>query len=146
METIKSVIKIIVSDCLMGTPCRWHGKDLRMSSYVKKYIAANPDVELIPVCPEMLGGLPVPRPPVKRRKGRVFETCEEKSNRKNVTGKNITDSFQLGAQKTLDLANTNIYLLNFSKSFLIYLSQPYLSSAFSTLPRNNAQSIVLASG
>lgn len=100
-------LKIIVSDCLMGTPCRWHGKDLRMSSYVKKYIAANPDVELIPACPEMLGGLPTPRPPVKRRKGRVYETCEEKSNRKNVTGKDITDSFQLGAQKTLDLAKKN---------------------------------------
>ena len=100
-------LKIIVSDCLMGTPCRWHGKDLRMSSYVKKYIAANPDVELIPVCPEMLGGLPVPRPPVKRKKGRVYETCEEKTNRKNVTGKDITDSFQLGAQKTLDLAKKN---------------------------------------
>lgn len=67
----------------------------------------HPRVKLIPACPEMLGGLPAPRPPVKRRKGKVFETCADKANRKNVTGKDVTESFIAGANKTLKIALKN---------------------------------------
>lgn len=98
---------IIVSACLLGESCRWHGKEQRMSSFVKRFAENNPEVNLVPVCPEVLAGLPVPRPPVKRRKGRVYETCPEKENRKNVTGKDVTDIFLLGAQLTLAVAKSN---------------------------------------
>lgn len=106
--------KILVSRCLLGEPCRWHGKKLYKSSFVKKFETLNPDVELIPVCPELLGGLAVPRPPVKRRSGRVYITCADKAERKNVTGADITDSFIEGAEKTLDIALKN----NCSKAIL----------------------------
>lgn len=49
----------------------------------------------------MLGGLPCPRPPAKRIHDRVYETCTEKSERKYVTGADITDAFELGAERTL---------------------------------------------
>jgi len=52
----------------------------------------------------MLGGLPVPRPPVKTRRGRVFETCPDKAQRKFVTGREVTEQFRLGAEKTLEIA------------------------------------------
>ena len=100
-------MKVAVSSCLLGIPCRWHGKKLSISSFVKKYKLNNPDVDLIPVCPEMLGGLPTPRPPVKRRKGKVFVTCADKTNRKNVTGAEVTHYFVEGAKKTLEICNTN---------------------------------------
>lgn len=95
--------KILISKCLLGESCRWHGKKLYKSSFVKKYLAKH-NCQVIGVCPETLGGLPVPRPPVKRKKGRVFETCEDKKNRKNVTGKDVTETFISGAQKTLKIA------------------------------------------
>ena len=95
---------ILVSACLLGTACRWHGEEQRTSSFVKKFMAANPDVNFVPVCPEVLGGLPTPRPPVKRKQGRVYETCPEKENRKNVTGKDVTKFFLDGAEKTLAIA------------------------------------------
>ena len=100
-------MKIIVSSCLLGIRCRWHGKKTSISSFVKKYIKNNPDVELIPVCPEMLGGLPCPRPPVKRMQGRIFETCEDKNMRKNVTGKELTEIYRQGAINTLVIAKQN---------------------------------------
>ena len=96
-------MKILVSSCLLGIPCRWHGKKVPFSSFVKKFQKNNPSTRLIPVCPETLGGLPTPRPPVKRRKGEVFETCSDKKMRKHITGKNVTKHFILGAKKTLKI-------------------------------------------
>lgn len=56
-------MKILVSACLLGIPCRYDGAG-----------KADPAIEklrqgghtLIPVCPEILGGLPTP---VRRRSG-----------------------------------------------------------------------------
>jgi len=95
---------VVVSACLMGVSCRWHGKKCYTSTLVSKFWEQNPDTVLIPVCPECLGGLPVPRPPVKVRKGRVFETCEDKAQREHVTGKELTREFKRGAEKTLEVA------------------------------------------
>lgn len=100
-------MKILVSSCLLAVPCRWHGKKTCYSSFVKKYLLQNSHVEIIPVCPELLGGLPVPRPAVKRLKGRVYETCVDKADRKNVTGRDVTKYFLKGAEKTLEMALKN---------------------------------------
>lgn len=100
-------MNILVSRCLLGEPCRWHGKKLSKSSFVRKYEQEHPEDILIPVCPEVLGGLTVPRPPVKRKKGRVFTTCENKEERKNVTGEDVTDFFIKGAEETLSICKEN---------------------------------------
>jgi uncharacterized protein YbbK (DUF523 family) len=74
------------------------------SAFVKRFLAAHQKDVIIPVCPEVLGGLPVPRPPVKRRGGRVYETCADKAERKNVTGRDVTTAFVSGAEETLRIA------------------------------------------
>ena len=99
--------KILVSACLLGINCRWHGKKCSISRYVKKYIKNNPDIEIIPVCPEILGGMLTPRQPVKRLNGHVYITCPDKKLRKNVTGKDVTKYFKLGAEETLKIAIKN---------------------------------------
>lgn len=98
---------ILVSACLLGTPCRWHGRKISPSKNVQRFLDEHPGVKVIPVCPEELGGLPTPRPPVKTIRGRVYETCPEKENRRNVTGPEVTDSFVAGAQATLAIAKEN---------------------------------------
>lgn len=100
-------MKILVSACLLAVPCRWHGKKTYYSSFIKKYLKENPHVVIVPACPETLGGLPVPRPAVKRLNGKVFETCADKTNRKNVTGKDVTKYFAKGAKETLLIALEN---------------------------------------
>jgi len=51
--------------------------------------------ELIPVCPEQLGGLSTPREPAEIKKtGKVF----------TKSGKNVTKSFSKGAKQTLKIA------------------------------------------
>jgi uncharacterized protein YbbK (DUF523 family) len=50
---------VLVSACLLGIPCRWHGrrpeKRARLiESLKKRYV-------IVPICPEQLGGMPTPR-------------------------------------------------------------------------------------
>ena len=99
--------KVIVSACLMGVPCRWHGKRVSPSKEVKRWMDEHSWVELVPVCPEQLGGLPTPRPPVKTRKGHVFVTCADKARRNDVTGPEVTEAFEAGADATLKIAREN---------------------------------------
>ena len=83
-------MKILVSACLLGVKCRYDGKD-NFSEKVKKLGEKH---ELIPVCPEIMGGLPTPREPSERRGEKVVSR----------TGKDVTDNFLRGAEETLRLA------------------------------------------
>lgn len=56
-------MKILVSACLLGVCCRYDGK----SKPSEKILALAANHQLIPVCPEQLGGLPTPRPPAERQ-------------------------------------------------------------------------------
>jgi uncharacterized protein YbbK (DUF523 family) len=82
--------KILISACLLRVPCRYDGKAIpypKIEALKEKY-------ELIPVCPEELGGLSTPRPPAEIRGDRVITR----------QGKDVTDAFMIGARKTLEIA------------------------------------------
>lgn len=83
-------MKILVSACLLGVACRYDGKSLPSASVLsllEKHI-------LIPVCPEILGGLPTPRIPAERR-GTEVRTRE---------GRDVTAAYRQGAEEALRLA------------------------------------------
>lgn len=85
---------IIVSACLAGVNCRYNGTNGK----VKEIEALVLSGRAIPVCPEVLGDLDIPRTP-----------CEivEKDNERNVIskeGKNQTFFFLKGAEKALAIA------------------------------------------
>lgn len=91
---------VIASACCCGITCRWHGRKTYKSPAIRDLEAAG--VRVVPVCPEMLGGLPCPRPPVKSRRGRVFETDPET---RTETGAERTAEFEAGAKAALAIAN-----------------------------------------
>ena len=83
------MVKLLISSCLLGVPCRYDGKSKPAASIEllrEKY-------ELIPVCPEQLGGLPTPRTPSERRGDRVVM----------ADGTDVTAEYQKGARTALDL-------------------------------------------
>ena len=82
--------RILVSACLLGVNCRYNGERKQMEG-IERLMER---VELIPVCPEVLGGLPTPRPPAERVGERVM----------NREGADVTEAYQLGAEETLRLA------------------------------------------
>ncbi len=78
----------------MGENCRYDGK----SSLVPELKKLVDDGKALAVCPEILGGLPIPRPPC--------EIQTDGDNFKVVTkdGVDYTPAYLLGARKTLEIA------------------------------------------
>ena len=83
--------KILVSACLLGIPCRYDGKHKKNPELLKKLEGK----EIIPVCPEVEGGLPTPREPATREGDRVIT---------NFTRRDVTPFFKVGALKALEKA------------------------------------------
>ena len=83
-------MKIMVSACLLGENCKYSGGNNR-NEKVLAYVAGH---EVIPVCPEVMGGLPTPRVPAEIVQGVVI----------NREGVNVDREYRLGAQKALEIA------------------------------------------
>lgn len=60
-------MKVVVSACLLGQNCKYNGG----CNYSQAVIDYLKDREVIPVCPEVLAGLGVPRTPVEIVNGEV---------------------------------------------------------------------------
>ena len=63
-------MKIAVSACLLGENCKYSGGNNRSERLLSE-LAKHPEIEVIPVCPEVAGGLPTPRPPAEIVDGEV---------------------------------------------------------------------------
>ena len=82
-------MKILISACLLGCRCRYDG-----GSKMHPAAAALAERhELVPVCPEQLGGLPTPRPPAERVGDRVL----------TAAGGDVTEQYRRGAEEALRL-------------------------------------------
>lgn len=86
-------MKILVSACLLGENCKYNGKN-NYSECVMAYVTGH---EVIPVCPEVLGGLPIPRDPAEIVNG-VVTDCK---------GVSVDRQFRNGAEKALRIAEEN---------------------------------------
>ena len=83
-------MKIMVSACLLGENCKYNGGN-NGSEAVRRFVAGH---RVIPVCPEVLGGLPVPRVPAEIADGAVV----------NREGRSVDREFRDGAAKALEIA------------------------------------------
>lgn len=63
-------MKLVVSACLLGQKCKYSGGSNRCERLLAE-LARHPDIEVVPVCPEVAGGLPTPRPPAEIVDGEV---------------------------------------------------------------------------
>ena len=91
--------KLLISSCLLGQYVRYDGKIKRCNNPLFDKIIKN--CLIYPVCPEVDGGLSVPRPP--------SEIITGSSNIKilNKYGDDVTSFFLKGAKKALDTALEN---------------------------------------
>lgn len=78
--------KILISACLLGEPCRYDGKSKQISDpRIQNWQKQN---RLIPVCPEVLGGLPIPRTSCERIGGKIVSANGEDCTRQFIGGAN----------------------------------------------------------
>lgn len=83
---------ILISACLAGENVKYNGKNNKLPEVILQNLQKN--YKLIPVCPEVLGNLPVPRPPAEIFNGKVIRKNKE----------DVTSFFIKGAKKTLKIA------------------------------------------
>ena len=82
-------MRILVSGCLLGVCCRYDGASKPHPGVLE--LAKRH--ELIPICPEQLGGLATPRPPAERQGSRIIAR----------TGADVTEQYLRGAEEALKL-------------------------------------------
>ena len=80
---------ILVSACLLGVSCRYDGK----SKPNENVIALKDRYNIIPVCPEIMGGLPTPRTASE------IQGCQVVMG----DGTNVTKEYRKGAEEVLKL-------------------------------------------
>ena len=93
MKGIISNMKIMVSACLLGENCKYNGGN-NLSKKVLEFIKGH---EVISVCPEVMGGLPIPRIPAEIVNGVVTTKA----------GHNVDKEFRIGAEMALQIAKEN---------------------------------------
>lgn len=84
---------ILISACLAGIPCRYDGKSKKM----EKMRMLVEKKKAVPVCPEVLGGLGIPRLPAELRDGKVF----------TIDGNDVTVAYETGCRKALEICLKN---------------------------------------
>ncbi len=80
----------LVSACLAGVECRYNGSAYAVPQIVEMVKGGK----AIPICPELLAGLPIPRPPAEQQNGRIISS----------NGDDQTTDYLLGSKTALEIA------------------------------------------
>lgn len=86
--------KVLVSACLVGKNCKYNGKNNKNSAIIDFL----QDKEVFLVCPEVMGGLSIPRLKSEIKK------MNQQSFVYNEKNEDVTYNFLLGANKALQVA------------------------------------------
>lgn len=85
--------KILVSACLLGENCRYKGDNCKND----KVVALKNEYDIIPICPEQMGGLSTPRDPAEIVGDKIISSA----------GKDVSNEYNKGAELALKLAKEN---------------------------------------
>ena len=91
-------MKVLVSACLLGINCKYNGGN-NLSPELVRFLE---DHEIIPVCPEILGRRPIPRPPVEIVNGVVREKDGTDRDREFRDG--AAEGLRIAREHGIDLA------------------------------------------
>ena len=93
-------VLILVSACLAGFDVKYDGSH----NFNKKINQWFEEKKAMPVCPEVLGGLSIPREPAEIVGGDGYDVLDGKAKVITNTGKDVTNAFLKGAYETLKIA------------------------------------------
>ena len=97
--------KILVSACLLGEKVRYDGCDAAAQHPILADWCARGLV--IPFCPEVAGGLPVPREAAEIKGGSGADVLDGSAFVWDRSGRDVTAAFLEGARKALAMARSN---------------------------------------
>ncbi len=91
---------MLVSACLLGQPVRYDG---RASGHPDLLQAWQKQGRVVPLCPEVAGGLPTPRPPAEIPGGQGGAVLDGEAQVVTVLGEDVSAEFLAGARMALEL-------------------------------------------
>lgn len=91
---------LLVSACLLDICTAYDGG----SSPHQALRALAARGRVVPICPEVAGGLPVPRPPAEIRDGEGADVLDGRARVVTAGGQDVTAQYLAGAQTALEIA------------------------------------------
>lgn len=93
--------KILISRCLLGEPVRYDG----VAKLVEHPLLQQWQQQgrLVPICPEMAGGLGCPRPAAEIRGGQGLAVLDGRTAVMTRSGRDVSAAFVCGAEAALQL-------------------------------------------
>ena len=102
MPTHAQQFPILVSSCLMGKPVRYDGRHAECLHPTLERWKQEGRLRLL--CPEVAGGLPIPRPAVEIEPGKLaVQVLMSHAKVQDSSGNDMSESFRLGAQLAVEL-------------------------------------------
>ncbi|WP_300458097.1 DUF523 domain-containing protein [Desulfobacula sp.] len=97
--------KILISACLAGDRVRYDGKQVPLTHpLLNKWHQKG---MLVTICPEVSGGLSIPRPPAQIVNGNGLDVLEGRSRVLDIAGRDVTGPFIRGAEYAFTIARKN---------------------------------------
>src|SRR5689334_6423987 len=94
--------RVLISACLLGEPVRYNGRDVPASHEILS--RWHSEGRLVAICPEVTGGLAVPRPPAEILDGDGLAVLENNAKVMTKSGEDVTAAFLKGAYAALAFA------------------------------------------
>lgn len=95
-EEDECFMKVAVSACLLGVPCRYDGRS-KPSLQAQSFLAEH-GCEVVKICPEVMGGLSIPHP------AHEIQRTAEGYRVVDRDGNDHTEEFESGARKACQCA------------------------------------------
>jgi uncharacterized protein YbbK (DUF523 family) len=92
--------RVVVSACLAGVACT-HEAGAKTRDWAVRLVAEG---RAVLVCPEVAGGLPIPRPAAEMRGGDGGDVLDGRARVVSEDGDDVTDNYVRGAEKARDAA------------------------------------------
>ena len=97
---IPSEGRVIISACLAGVACT-HEAEAKTREWAVRLVAEG---RAVLVCPEVAGGLPIPRPAAEIVDGSGADVLAGRARVISETGEDVTENYLTGARKAAEAA------------------------------------------
>lgn len=136
----KQKIKYVISACLLGIPCRWDKKAKLNKKALKFFLQGK----AIALCPEVMAGLPTPRPACEIIGGDGEAVLKGKGKVIDKHGKDYSKIFIKGAYSALDSVKKHKIKKAILKSGSPSCGVTYIYSGDFSEERKNGKGIFVA--
>jgi len=93
---------VLVSSCLLGIHSRYDGGTCADPALIARLQSEG--CQIVPICPEQLGGLPTPRLPAQIDCGDGCDVLAGRAHLRDADGRDVTAAYLLGAREAVETA------------------------------------------